>query len=194
MPTANRPLFKIVDGLRIAIVGMVAMVLIGCAPPQPPSAPRPNLRVDLRPVDKTAFERVVFENTGRVVLVNFWALWDQSSMRQLAHMKVLQDIYGQDGLQVILVSLDNEPAVENVVQFLQAMRAVGLTYLISANGAEAQSFEDFGIPDGKLPCYMLYDRMGNRGRVYSGPIDGIEQEIDKLLRQTEFESVTPMGE
>ena len=104
-------------GYGIATVGLIALgsiTSIGCVPPQPKAPPKPNLRIDLRPVDKKTYERVLFENTGRVVLVNFWAMWDQSSMRQLAHMKALQDVYGPKGLQVVLVSLDNEAAVEKV--------------------------------------------------------------------------------
>jgi thiol-disulfide isomerase/thioredoxin len=174
------------------IVVFVATSMMGCAPPNStPRKSRPLPPITLSPVDRQAFDRVLFENTGRVILVNYWATWNEPSMRQLSHMKVLQEVYGSNGFQVITVSLDNAPNEQSVVQFLQAQRALGVVHLISVRGADSESFQEFEITDESIPFYVLYDRMGKLTKTYSGPIDGIEQEIETLIEQKDFDQVVP---
>lgn len=181
--------------VRTSLFVMCVLVLIGgigCAPPNSaPRKSRPPLPITLSPVDRTALDRVLFENTGRVILLNFWATWNERSMRQLSHMKVLQEVYGMAGFQVITVSLDNAANQQSVVQFLQALRAPGVLHLISVHGAELESFSEFEIPDDTIPYYLLYDRMGALKKSYSGPIERVEQEIEDLVQQKDFDQVVP---
>lgn len=163
-------------------------LLCGCIPsaadrPQPP----PSVRVQLAETDKPTLDRIVFKNTGRVVLVAYWANWHPPCQRQFAHLKVLQDIYGPQGLRIVAVSLDNPQAAKMVEDFLSAQKAGGIINLISVYGPEAQSYSEFGIPNHEIPYYLLYDRMGNLQQTYSGTLAGIEYEIDQLIKQTEFD-------
>ena len=165
---------------------LILLVVAGCVPrdESPPSSPAP--RISVSEADKTTLDRVVFRNTGRVILVSFWATWDEASQRQFSHVKVLQDVYGPQGLRVIAVSLDDPAAVKVVEEFLSAQRARNIVHLISASGADPQSYAEFEIPANVVPCYLLYDRMGNLHRVYEGSLVGIEHEINQLIQRTDY--------
>lgn len=89
---------------------------------------------------------------GRVVLVDFWASWCKPCKESMPWLSDLQTRYGERGLQVVTVNLDQKPA--------------------SALEMEKEFHEDFVLvhdPEGKLasgyelqgmPSSFLFDRSG----------------------------------
>ena len=159
----------------------VGLVAAGCTvKPSPPASD-----VALGKIDGPGLAAAVAKHRGQVVLLDFWATWCGPCLELFPHTSELQRRFGDRGLTVITVSLDdpdNEPAVR---KFLAGSKATAENYL-SPYGVGPAAFEAFGIEDGALPHVRVYDRQGKLRRTFrSGgkSIDAkeIERAVEKLL-------------
>lgn len=91
---------------------------------------------------------------GKVVLLNFWATWCTPCRAEIPHFVQLQTMYGAAGLQIIGISMDDEPAP--VRQFY---RDFHINYPVALGGAKLGELYGgiFGLPisfvigrDGKI--------------------------------------------
>ena len=63
---------------------------------------------------------------GKVVLLDFWAVWCGPCRKSMPFFQELQDKYGQEGLEVIGVHVDDRmPSSEEVATYLEKL---GVTY------------------------------------------------------------------
>jgi thiol-disulfide isomerase/thioredoxin len=112
---------------------------------------------------------------GHIVLLNFWATWCPPCREEIPELRELQSRY-KDQLQVIGVSLDDEPA-QQVAQF--ATRA-GINYSIVMGSAEITK-EYGGVP--ALPTNFLIDQRGRVVQKHVGlyPLNVYDTEVRALL-------------
>lgn len=112
---------------------------------------------------------------GHVVLLSFWATWCPPCREEIPELKELQSRY-KDQLQVIGVSLDDEPA-QQVAQFM--VRA-GINYSVVMGSPEITQ-EYGGVP--ALPTNFLIDRRGRVVQKHVGlyPLSVYDTEIRALL-------------
>jgi len=112
---------------------------------------------------------------GHVVLLSFWATWCPPCREEIPELKELQSRY-KDQLQVIGVSLDDEPA-RQVAQFV--VRA-GINYSVVMGSPEITQ-EYGGVP--ALPTNFLIDRRGRVVQKHVGlyPLSVYDTEIRALL-------------
>ena len=114
---------------------------------------------------------------GKVVLLDFWATWCDPCREEIPHFVELQKQYGNQGLQIIGVSMDDEP--EPVRDFYQHFQ---MNYPVVMGNA--QIGELYGGVLG-LPIAIL---IGRDGRIYARHIGAtsmstFEREIAGLLRR-----------
>jgi len=112
---------------------------------------------------------------GKVVLLNFWATWCSPCRSEIPRFVDLQSKYDRDGLQIIGISLDDDPKL--VRAFYQQLR---MNYPVAIG--DAKLAEQYGGILG-LPVSLL---IGRDGRVYAkhageADISLIEREIKPLL-------------
>ena len=112
---------------------------------------------------------------GKVVLLDFWATWCDPCREEIPHFVDLQNQYGEQGLQIIGVSMDDGP--EPVRDFCQRFK---MNYPVVMGNAEIG--ELYGGVLG-LPIAFL---LGRDGRIYSKHIGAtdisvLEREIVNLL-------------
>jgi len=114
---------------------------------------------------------------GKVVLLDFWATWCDPCRDEIPRFAELQEKYREQGLQIIGISMDDEP--EPVRDFYQKFK---MNYPVVMGNAKIG--EAYGGVLG-LPIAFL---IGRNGRIYSRHIGAtdttmFETEIVRLLAE-----------
>lgn len=124
--------------------------------------------LDGRPLDLSAFR-------GQVVLLNFWATWCGPCQVEIPTFARWQQQYAAHGLQVIGVSMDDDPAP---VRRLAAQLHIDYPVLM---GDEKIGIEYGGILG--LPVSFIIDRQGRIAAVFKGqtPLPSIERALRTQL-------------
>jgi thiol-disulfide isomerase/thioredoxin len=144
---------------------------------EPKAEPAPQTdaaSVEVKPVTAEELKRLVAENKGKAVLVDFWATWCVPCRKGYPHTVELADKHPDD-LVVYSVSMDGDgPAdpdtLADVKSFL-AEHPGKVRTLISATGGEEKAYGDFDITGGALPHYKVYGRDGQLVTTFGGDVD-----------------------
>lgn len=113
---------------------------------------------------------------GKVVILDFWATWCPPCKAEIPGFIELKKKYGNKGLVVVGVSLD-EQGSEAVKPFMKQM---GMNYTVLLG--DEKVVRDFGGFDG-IPTTFIIDRKGNvvGGHTGYGSKEDFEKEITPLL-------------
>ncbi len=113
---------------------------------------------------------------GRVVIVDFWATWCPPCREEIPHFVELQQRYGDRGLTVIGISVD-QGGPQVVRSFAQEQ---GINYPLVM--ADARVAGDYGGIRG-IPTTFVIDRQGRIVKKYVGYQDKsvFERDIEALL-------------
>lgn len=145
--------------------------------------------VELKLIDRAAYDRLLAERRGKVVLVDFWATWCQPCLAQLPHTGELAGRLGERGLAVMTVSLDSGAQRSLAATTVAERAGAAADHFISALGGGPKAMEEFEIASGSAPHYKLYDRSGKLRQVFEvDPAaerqftpDDIDAAVEKLL-------------
>ena len=100
---------------------------------------------------------------GKVILMNFWALWCPPCVKELPSMAQLQHDYGAQGLQVIAVAQDPK----GFERLLPYWREHHLEILPLFWDERSKLMYNFSISG--LPTTLIFDRNGTlRGKIEGG--------------------------
>jgi len=122
--------------------------------------------------------RSIKEWDGKVVLINFWATWCLPCLKEIPELIALQNQYGEQGLQVIGIALQN---TEEVIDFVDKH---DMSYPVLAGEAEVIVIaQSYGNHIGALPYTAIIDRHGIVSFTKAGPVtfEEAEEVIVKLL-------------
>jgi cytochrome c biogenesis protein CcmG/thiol:disulfide interchange protein DsbE len=111
---------------------------------------------------------------GKVVLLNFWATWCVPCQAEMPSFVVWHRTYGPRGLQVIGISMDDDPALAR-----EAYRKLKLTYPVAMSDVKLGDL--YGGVLG-LPMTLLIDRHGKIRAKFQGETDlnKIERSCNRL--------------
>ena len=115
------------------------------------------------------------EYRGKVVVLDFWATWCHGCKEEIPWFSEFQRKYGDKGLSVIGVSLD-EDGWKVVKPFIMTE---AIPYrIVLGNDSAAKAYGISNMPD-----TFLIDREGRIAATYAGMVDrkGLEKNIQKLL-------------
>lgn len=143
--------------------------LRGKAVSEPATAP------DISLPTLTGQELTLSSYRGKIVLLDFWATWCDPCREEIPHFVELQNKYGDKGLQIIVVSMDDGP--EPVREFYRRFK---MNYPVVMGNA--QTGELYGGVLG-LPIAFLIGRDGRISVKHIGATDisVFEKEIVNLL-------------
>lgn len=170
------------NGKRIALWMMVALLLLGFS--TPPLHAGTGIASSLVNHRAPSFSRVDLDRRqinladyhGKVVLLNFWATWCGPCLTEMPRFVAWQRGYGGQGLQVIGVSMDDDPQPVRT-----AYRKYRLNYPVVMG--DEKLGELYGGILG-LPVTFLIDAKGTIRFEHQGTVDlnTIQNEIRKLLQ------------
>lgn len=115
--------------------------------------------------------------TGQVVYLDFWASWCKPCRKSFPWMNIMQQKYGPQGLQIIAVNLDSDPALAKV--FLDKVQA-DIPILYDPQGKIANDYKIIGMPSSYLIDRKGQLRTSHKG-FFSKKESLYEQEILILL-------------
>ena len=112
---------------------------------------------------------------GKVVLLNFWATWCAPCQLEMPHFVAWQNKYGSQGLQIIGISMDDDPALAR-----SAYRKLKLNYPVAMG--DQKLGELYGGILG-LPVTYLIDGHGRIRARFNGETDlnKVETQLQLLL-------------
>ena len=193
--------------MKSASLFAIALLLTGCpaatkpgpaSPPPPPvvesSEPAKPSELDatqesastvtLEVADFEAYRKILESKRGKFVLVDFWATWCAPCLKGFPHTVGLHQKYGQQGVEVISFSMDEEDAHEQALEFLKQSQAV-FTNLRSKQGAAEEAMLKFDIDGGALPHLRLYNREGELVKKFISTEDKLvePQEVEAAVRE-----------
>ena len=123
--------------------------------------------IELPAIDRAAFDALLAEQRGKVVLVDFWATWCGPCLKQLPHTAELATQHADDGLVVVTVSVDEpEDAAKAAKRVSELVGDAPVTHLLSSLGGGSAAMKAFEIGSGSAPHYKLYDRAGKLTQVF----------------------------
>ena len=124
-------------------------------------------------IDAAAFD--VHDYKGRVLVLDFWATWCGPCKMEIPHLIELQEKYGDQGLTVIGITVDENPD-KDVPPYAAE---VGMNYANVRGNDELKA--QFGVF--ALPTIVIFDRDGNQVMKRPGYIekDQLEEMIKPLL-------------
>ncbi|MBS1261457.1 MAG: Thiol-disulfide oxidoreductase ResA [Calditrichaeota bacterium] len=101
------------------------------------------------------------EHNGDVVLVNFWATWCGPCRLEIPHFTELYNEYGDNGLQIIGVSVDRKG--ESVVRDWLQENDVSYPIAMGDDGVLFQRYQQLIEPAqrGGIPYTVIFDADGN---------------------------------
>lgn len=168
--------------LLVALTGATALILglalgawwnrgvgegAGEAAVAEPGDPRPELAL----ADLDGDLRRIGEWDGRVLLVNFWATWCPPCKKEMPAFIELQRTYGERGLQVIGVAIDQPGPVREFAE------EIGVNYPLLVGEAEAAEISRrWGNRLGALPYTVFVDRQGRIAARHHGEISAEQAE------------------
>jgi thiol-disulfide isomerase/thioredoxin len=133
---------------------------------EPDAAVADGRRPDFALRDVDGAVQAVSKWDGKVLLVNFWATWCEPCRREIPVLNELQAAYGERGVQVIGVAIDD---VEEVRSFLKALP---VTYPILVGEQDAvDALAGFGAEMTVLPYTAFVRRDGKIEKLHAGEID-----------------------
>ena len=137
----------------------------------------------LVPVDEKGYQKLLADNKGKVVLVDFWATYCVPCRAETPKLVALAAKLRARGFQFVTVSADEPEQTATATRFLTEMHVPGPTYIRRAK--DDDKFINFVDPkwSGALPALFLYDKSGNKVKSFVGetPITTIEAAVTKLL-------------
>ncbi|HSG50050.1 MAG TPA: TlpA disulfide reductase family protein [Longimicrobiales bacterium] len=164
---AGRATFAAAAALTVAACGLEA-------PQGPPRAGDP--LPEMTAVDLQGREVRLADYEGRAVLLNLWATWCPPCRAEMPYLQELQDRFGDQGLSVVGISVDDSGARRQLDQFLAES---GVEYDILLD-PDMDSMDLLGVLG--LPATLLVDAEGVVKLFRTGPISEEDQRFVDAVR------------
>ncbi len=140
----------------------VGTSLVALATPQTKAPHDPEM------IDAQKFQKIIEQNRGKALLVNFWATWCEPCRDEYPMLNELAKQYAPKGLQVVGVSMDDDGDLILMRRFLARYKPIFPNYRKQA-GAEA-AFRESVLAGwtGTMPVSIFYAKDGRQAGHFIG--------------------------
>jgi len=163
---------------------LVSLALLGAAAAiAAPQAPKKVVRRDPAIIDARGYQKLLEQNRGKAVLVNFWATWCEPCRDEYPMLNELAKQYAPQGLKVIGVSMDDDGDLILMRRFLARYKPIFPNYRKKAGDEEL--FRQGVLPgwNGLLPASFWYAKDGRQiGHVFGEGTRGTYEAAIRTLR------------
>lgn len=128
------------------------------------------------------------EQRGKVVILSFWATWCAPCKQELPVLQKFLDKYGDDGLTVLAINIDDPKTVAEARRFVKN-RKLTMPVLLDADSKVLAKFN----PRVALPFVQLIDREGRRVTNHTGFTSGAEKKLEKEILDLLAEKPTKLA-
>lgn len=142
----------------------------------PPVFPRPAPSFVVETLDGSD---VASDFVGKVTLVDFWATWCKPCEKIMPELQQLSEKYGDKGLQVMGISIDEgEDRASKVSKYLKKR---GISYAVYSDAKKTPAWHAYRVK--AVPAMFLVDSEGQIVAEWRGKVDHerLTKEIDRLL-------------
>ncbi|HEY3128502.1 MAG TPA: TlpA disulfide reductase family protein [Acidobacteriota bacterium] len=146
------------------------------------SSPGPS-SIQLEPINEKGVKKILGKNKGSVVVINFWATWCVPCREEFPDLVKLYANYRDKGIQLVLLSMDDQDQVEAVKKFLKDNSVDFVSYIRA--GEDFEGLVNAIDPQwvGAIPSTFVFNRHGRRVDTMVGKQDygAFEKAIRPLL-------------
>jgi thiol-disulfide isomerase/thioredoxin len=155
------------EGTPMTIRTAIAAVMLWAAG-SALGAPQAKAPRDPEMIDIQGFQRILEQNRGKALLVNFWATWCEPCRHEYPMLNELAKQYAPEGLQVVGVSMDDDGDLILMRRFLARYKPIFPNYRKTA-GAEAE-FRQSVLAGwtGTMPVSVFYAKDGRQAGHFIG--------------------------
>ena len=122
-------------------------------------------RIEFAAADLNGQIRNIKEWDGKIIFLNFWATWCPPCKKEIPAFIELQKAYGDQGLQIISIAIDEE---EDVREYAKEM---GMNYPIFATPTEGSMLaKRYGNGIGVLPYTVIINRDSEISNTFLGEL------------------------
>src|ERR1700722_5674585 len=149
--------------IRAAIAGL--MLLAAAAIFGAPQAKAPR---DPEMIDAHGFQKILEQNRGKALVVNFWATWCEPCRDEYPMLNELAKQFAPQGLQVVGVSMDDDGDLILMRRFLARYKPIFPNYR-KTGGAEAEFRQSvLAGGTGTMPVSVFYAKDGRQAGHFIG--------------------------
>lgn len=163
-------------GLSAVAVVLVAG-LVACGSGNGARSPEPT--ISYRAVDSATGKPVSLSSLrGRPALLSSWATWCAPCRKELPALERLHQAQGPDGLQVVIVNLDEPTAASGAVQKMVDELGLTMTQWKDPDGTFTTTFRGIAVP-----MSVLLDASGRVVEKWHGPLDPDDPDVRRRLER-----------
>ncbi|CAH8293144.1 AhpC/TSA family protein [Mariniflexile fucanivorans] len=139
--------------------------------------------LDLEVYDFAGFEKFLNRDDGKIHVINFWATWCAPCVKELPYFEKLNAEYGNENVEVLLVSLDFPHLYESKLKpFIKDNKLK--SKVIALDDADMNTW----IPkvdetwSGSLPATIIYKNNKRKFFEQSFTFEALETEVKQFLK------------
>ncbi|MBI5684663.1 MAG: TlpA family protein disulfide reductase [Verrucomicrobia bacterium] len=155
----------------------IAVLLGGIADSEAAQAAKKTATLSITRLDKAGVDKYLESLKGKVVIVDFWATWCPPCRQEIPGFIELQKQYGDKGLVVVGLSLDDE--TETVKEFCKTQKVNYPVFVVGQDTTAAWGNIE------AIPTTFILDKAGKKvgaPRVGYHSKEAFEKEITPLLK------------
>ncbi len=162
------------------LIAVFAAELSAQTKPEPKLSEKPLPNLTLNTIDGQKWS--LYDNRGRVVLINFWATWCEPCRTETPILVKLGDEFKPRGLTIVGIALDKDGVA--VIKKFAAEYKIDYPILLPVPGSALSRIDP-------VPTTLLIDTEGRLAKKYVGamPEELLRTDVEKLTKELNVKSV-----